>query len=498
MKNLIGIVLCLSLITRGQAQLQYNQTSGIIYDNAEKDPLPSSYGGDFRTTYCVFTPGTQNSDEGGNWNTPYSGAYLARTNKYARKGSYAYTAYLALNDRRFQNLKYARAELGWLSPSQQNAANEWNYAAISTLVDPATQLPNNIRYQIAYDHKESPDNRETPFWLGIKNGNYIIAGLQVGNEVNLGPVTKGVWEDWVLHRDWLQNGFINFYRNGKLVWSKRGDMRVNSYIARIQHGPYCWARNKADWAGEGSPNAADMAPIIVHYDEIRFGLKSGDATLNDFFLENSTTTNPPVVTPPVTTPPVIIPAPVPVNTDTTFSTIAGSSSDRGFVGGTPYSVGTSTERFGTFSYNIPLKNGKYKVQLGFSEIFFSAAGARTFNVSIEGKHVLSNYDIFSRAGGKNKSITESFEVTLIDGTLNINFNSVKDYAKVSSIGISPAAVIAPPVVIPPPVDTKIRITAVVEGTQEITIGSGTNTLKKNVKTATITWSDGTKSIIIEK
>ncbi len=61
-----------------------------------------------------------------------------------------------------------------------------------------------------------------------------------------------------------------------------------------------------------------------------------------------------------------------------------------------------SERFGKFSYSIPLLNGNYAVTLKFAEIYDNYAGARIFDVKMEGKEIIGNLDIFAKAG-KNKA-----------------------------------------------------------------------------------------------
>lgn len=71
-----------------------------------------------------------------------------------------------------------------------------------------------------------------------------------------------------------------------------------------------------------------------------------------------------------------------------------------------------------FSYNLPIADGTYEVDLYFADS--AAVGNRQFNVSIEGGAVLTNYDI-SAIAGRYTSIIESFQVTITDGVLNIDF-----------------------------------------------------------------------------
>jgi hypothetical protein len=91
-------------------------------------------------------------------------------------------------------------------------------------------------------------------------------------------------------------------------------------------------------------------------------------------------------------------------------------------------------------YSIPVANGSYTVKLHFAEIWYgvansSGAGARVFNVSLETKPVLSNYDIYARAGGALKAQVEEFQTTVTDGVLNIRLTSVVDNANISGIEV---------------------------------------------------------------
>ena len=89
----------------------------------------------------------------------------------------------------------------------------------------------------------------------------------------------------------------------------------------------------------------------------------------------------------------------------------------------------------TFSYNFPIDNGEYIVILKFAELYWSGAGSRIFNCSIENVPVLTNFDIAAEAGGKYKALDKTFQTTVSDGILNIAFTTVTDNAKISGISI---------------------------------------------------------------
>jgi hypothetical protein len=79
----------------------------------------------------------------------------------------------------------------------------------------------------------------------------------------------------------------------------------------------------------------------------------------------------------------------------------------------PQSVYQTCRWAPSFSYTIPgLTAGvAYTVRLHFAELTWTAAGQRKFNVAINGTNVLSAFDIFAAAGGRNKAITEQFTAT---------------------------------------------------------------------------------------
>jgi hypothetical protein len=94
-----------------------------------------------------------------------------------------------------------------------------------------------------------------------------------------------------------------------------------------------------------------------------------------------------------------------------------------------------SERYGNFSYDIPVPNGNYIVTLKFAEIYWTAANRRIFDVEIQGKEVISNLDIYA-AVGKNMAYDINVPVSVSDGVLKIDFFAIKGGAKVSAIKIS--------------------------------------------------------------
>jgi hypothetical protein len=76
------------------------------------------------------------------------------------------------------------------------------------------------------------------------------------------------------------------------------------------------------------------------------------------------------------------------------------------------------------------------VRLHFCETFWTAAGKRLFNVSINGTQVLTNFDIFATAGGENIANIQQFTETADGtGTYTLTFTSNTDKALISGIEI---------------------------------------------------------------
>jgi Malectin domain/Glycosyl hydrolases family 18/Fibronectin type III domain len=101
---------------------------------------------------------------------------------------------------------------------------------------------------------------------------------------------------------------------------------------------------------------------------------------------------------------------------------------------------TTTAGSGSFTYTIPgLTAGtNYLVRLHFAETFWTTAGSRVFNVSINSAQVLTNFDIFAASGGQNIANVQQFtEAANASGQFVITFTSVKDKALISGIEIDP-------------------------------------------------------------
>jgi hypothetical protein len=102
------------------------------------------------------------------------------------------------------------------------------------------------------------------------------------------------------------------------------------------------------------------------------------------------------------------------------------------------------ERFGNFSYHIPLAPGKYRLTLHFAETWFGtneshegALDSRIFGVFANGMALLRDYQIVKDAGGSNRGVDKIFDnlEPNAQGMLQLEFVPVKNYAEVNAIEV---------------------------------------------------------------
>jgi hypothetical protein len=134
--------------------------------------------------------------------------------------------------------------------------------------------------------------------------------------------------------------------------------------------------------------------------------------------------------------------------------VAGAfAADQFATGGIPYTawVNVSTagvlnaapaavyqsERYGNHSYTFAnlTAGASYTARLHFAETKWTSAGARVFNVSINGTQVLTNFDIWANAGANNALVLDFNTVASSSGQITIQYVTVVDNAKSSGIEI---------------------------------------------------------------
>jgi beta-galactosidase len=95
-------------------------------------------------------------------------------------------------------------------------------------------------------------------------------------------------------------------------------------------------------------------------------------------------------------------------------------------------------RVGSFSYTVKgfAPNSNHTVTLYFLEPTFDAVGSRLFNVSINGKTVLSNFDVFLAAGDNDTPVAEQIPAAAdSSGQYVITFTPVLNDAVLSGLQV---------------------------------------------------------------
>jgi Malectin domain len=89
-------------------------------------------------------------------------------------------------------------------------------------------------------------------------------------------------------------------------------------------------------------------------------------------------------------------------------------------------------------YAFAVANGNYRVNLLFAEnsTAVQSVGGRVFNVQLNNQPVLQNFDIFATVGA-NAAVVESFNTSLSNGKMAIQFDRVVENPKINAIEIMP-------------------------------------------------------------
>lgn len=85
-------------------------------------------------------------------------------------------------------------------------------------------------------------------------------------------------------------------------------------------------------------------------------------------------------------------------------------------------------------YEIPLKKGQYTVTLHFAEMDAKVKrkGKRQFDVVLEGRKVLSKFDMFAQKG-QYEAISRTFSSNVSDGKLSVRLSGVRGKPVISAI-----------------------------------------------------------------
>jgi hypothetical protein len=104
----------------------------------------------------------------------------------------------------------------------------------------------------------------------------------------------------------------------------------------------------------------------------------------------------------------------------------------------------ASERWGHFSYAVPVADGRYKVTLKFSEghygrqnVGVGGTGSRVFDVYCNGVALLRNFDIYKEAGGEGRPLDRTFSGIrpTAQGKIVLTFVPIRGMACVNGIEV---------------------------------------------------------------
>lgn len=131
--------------------------------------------------------------------------------------------------------------------------------------------------------------------------------------------------------------------------------------------------------------------------------------------------------------------------------------DKFYTGGrtnsTPTSISNTnksllyqSERYGDFTYEIPVnEKGAFTVELHFAEIHWKWDNARLFRFRLENEPSTEIIDLHKDHGGANNAyVLRISNVQVVDGVLNLEMLTEKDWAKLSGIAVYKQRTTYPP------------------------------------------------------
>lgn len=115
--------------------------------------------------------------------------------------------------------------------------------------------------------------------------------------------------------------------------------------------------------------------------------------------------------------------------------ISATPAIKGTATGSPVQAARAGKDFHILVKGLPAGE-TMQLELGFAELENSAPGVRTFDLFINDKRALQNFDIAVEAGGPNRSVIRKFSITPPDGTLDFHFVAGTGEAAVNYIRIT--------------------------------------------------------------
>lgn len=167
------------------------------------------------------------------------------------------------------------------------------WISLSTLLPEWYPMEENAREPIAFFLNNIPENYGPAQYLEINNGRYIFHLTEWINTshsekvIDLGPIVRGVWVDWVLERNYTNSatGFVRFYKNGELVINLNGGNWPPDNLGYAKEPYTIHGMLELSWATPLSNSNGRPYNKTIYYDEFKFG--DSTAQLSDFQINSS-------------------------------------------------------------------------------------------------------------------------------------------------------------------------------------------------------------------
>jgi hypothetical protein len=105
------------------------------------------------------------------------------------------------------------------------------------------------------------------------------------------------------------------------------------------------------------------------------------------------------------------------------------------IAGTSEAPLYQTVRYNLSAYHLPATNGPCTVTLKFCEPHYTAAGARVFDVKLQGAAVIKGLDIFARVG-KDRALDFTFtNIVVTNGWLDLDFVPQVEFPSIAAIAV---------------------------------------------------------------
>lgn len=118
-----------------------------------------------------------------------------------------------------------------------------------------------------------------------------------------------------------------------------------------------------------------------------------------------------------------------------YSNGGSTSSTSDGISGTTEDTVFQSERYGSYSYNVPVTEGTYSINMQFAEIFHNEAGQRSFNLLVEGQAQLTAFDLYSEVGADAAYELSVNGIHVSDGTLTITLETLIDNGTLAGFAV---------------------------------------------------------------